>query len=227
MSIQSIQRLNGNSFFQKNNKSEGYGIGISLVNDLVKICHGLSEMDFLNDKIFRVSVSLPVTRSAYHPDELEDEKEDLQIIYDQQVPVARHDAAIILVIEDNEELRKFLVGGLQPYYQTLEAKNGIEGLDIAIKKIPDLIISDIMMPELDGIELCHTLKTDERTSHIPVILLTAKSDEEDIMRGLESGADDYFLKPVSMDKRHSGEDLNWFDILIYMKKVIRIIFFLN
>jgi ligand-binding sensor domain-containing protein/DNA-binding response OmpR family regulator/two-component sensor histidine kinase len=189
-------------FFQKNSKREGYGIGISLVNDLVKICHGQSEMNFLNEKIFHVSVSIPVTRNAYHPDELEgeDDKEDVQLINDHQVPMAGHDAPIILIVEDNEELRKFLIGGLQPFYQTLEAKNGNEGLCFAFKKIPDLIISDIMMPEMDGIELCHTVKTDEKTSHIPVILLTAKSDEEDIMRGLEAGADDYFLKPVSMGK---------------------------
>lgn len=187
-------------FFQKNSKSEGYGIGISLVNDLVKICHGQSEMKFLNDKIFHVSLSLPVTRNAFHPDELVDENEDLQIINNHQVPMAGHDAPIILVVEDNEELRKFLIGSLQPYYQTLEAKNGNEGLCFAMKKIPDLIISDIMMPGMDGIELCHTLKTDEKTSHIPVILLTAKSDEDDVMRGLEAGADDYFLKPVSSGK---------------------------
>jgi signal transduction histidine kinase/AraC-like DNA-binding protein len=187
-------------FFQKNSKSEGYGIGISLVNDLVKICHGQSEMKFLNDKIFHVSLSLPVTRNAFHPDELVDENEDLLIINNHQVPMAGHDAPIILVVEDNEELRKFLIGSLQPYYQTLEAKNGNEGLCFAMKKIPDLIISDIMMPGMDGIELCHTLKTDEKTSHIPVILLTAKSDEDDVMRGLEAGADDYFLKPVSSGK---------------------------
>jgi ligand-binding sensor domain-containing protein/signal transduction histidine kinase/DNA-binding response OmpR family regulator len=203
-------------FFQKDRKSEGYGIGISLVNDLVKICHGQSEMKFLNEKIFHVSVSLPVTRDAYHPYELEDEKEDLQIIYNHQVPMAVHNAPIVLLVEDNEVLRKFLIGGLQPYYKVLEAKNGNEGLCIAMKKIPDLIISDIMMPEMDGIELCHTLKNDEKTSHIPVILLTAKSDEADVMRGLEAGADDYFLKPVS-----SGKLLLRIEKLIDLRRKLR------
>lgn len=189
-------------FFQENSKSEGYGIGISLVKALVKICHGQIEMKFLYNEIFHVSVSLPVTRAAFSADELENENknEGSQVINGHNMAVAGHDAPIVLVVEDNDDLRKYLIGGLQPYYKVYEAKNGNEGLCIAMKKIPDLIISDIMMPVMDGIELCNTLKSDEKTSHIPVILLTAKSDEEDVMRGLEAGADDYFLKPVSSGK---------------------------
>lgn len=189
------------SFFQKNRKSDGYGIGISLVNDLVQICHGQIEMDLLDQKIFRVFVSLPVTKYAYRPEEVEDESEN-ETFFDQS-PVlqkADHNAPLVLLVEDNEDVGDFIAGELQTHYQVLKAKNGQEGLFMALKEIPDLIISDIMMPDFDGIELCRSLKSDEKTSHIPIILLTAKSDEEDILKGLEAGADDYFLKPMSTKK---------------------------
>jgi ligand-binding sensor domain-containing protein/signal transduction histidine kinase/CheY-like chemotaxis protein len=188
-------------FFQKNRKSDGYGIGISLVNDLVQICHGNIEMDFVDEKTFKVFVSLPVIKYAYRPDEIEDETEN-ETLPDQSFALqkAGHNAPLVLLVEDNEDVSNFLVDELQYHYQVIKAKDGKEGLFLALKEIPDLIISDIMMPDFDGIELCHSLKSDEKTSHIPVILLTAKSDEEDILKGLEAGADDYFLKPMSTKK---------------------------
>ncbi|MBW6478943.1 MAG: response regulator [Bacteroidales bacterium] len=192
-------------FFQKNVKSEGYGIGISLVNDLVKICHGNLKIDLIGEKIFHVTATIPVTRDAYGPEELkEDETENVKSQI-QEVQLSRgvaNNTPLILVIEDNESLRKFIIEGLQSHYQILEANTGPEGLAVAMQKIPDLIISDVMMPEMDGIELCRTLKSDEKTSHIPIILLTAKSDEESTIKGLEAGADDYFIKPVSIAKLH-------------------------
>jgi signal transduction histidine kinase/DNA-binding response OmpR family regulator/streptogramin lyase len=192
-------------FFQKDGKSEGYGIGISLVNDLVKICHGNLKLELIGEKVFHVAVTIPVTKGAYEPDELkEDETENdgSQINEGLILSAVANNAPLILVIEDNEALRNFLIEGLQTHYQILEATNGPDGLEIAMKRIPDLIISDVMMPQMDGIELCKTLKSDERTSHIPIILLTAKSDEESTLKGLEAGADDYFIKPVSTAKLH-------------------------
>ena len=188
-------------FFQKNRKSDGYGIGISLVNDLVQICHGNIEMNFVDEKTFKVFVSLPVIKYAYRPDEIEDETEN-EALPDQSFVLqkAGHNAPLVLLVEDNEDVSNFLVEELQYHYQVIKAKDGKEGLFLALKEIPDLIISDIMMPDFDGIELCHSLKSDEKTSHIPIILLTAKSDEEDILKGLEAGADDYFLKPMSTKK---------------------------
>jgi signal transduction histidine kinase/DNA-binding response OmpR family regulator/streptogramin lyase len=199
-----IEKLS-EKFFQKNGKSEGYGIGISLVNDLVKICHGNLKIDLIGEKIFHVTATIPVTRDAYGPDELkEDETENVksQIKEVQLSQGVANNTPLILVIEDNESLRKFIIEGLQSHYQILEANTGPEGLAVAMQKIPDLIISDVMMPEMDGIELCRTLKSDEKTSHIPIILLTAKSDEESTIKGLEAGADDYFIKPVSIVKLH-------------------------
>ena len=102
---------------------------------------------------------------------------------------------VLLIIEDNAKLRKYIAGILGDMYKIVQAENGKAGLDKAFENIPDLIISDIMMPELNGITVSGKLKTDLRTSHIPVILLTAKSTVSDKIEGLNSGADDYIVKP--------------------------------
>jgi DNA-binding response OmpR family regulator len=104
---------------------------------------------------------------------------------------------IILVVEDSADVRDYIRGSLEPLYEVVDAKDGREGIQKAQKIIPDLIISDIMMPLVDGYELCRQLKNDVRTSHIPIILLTAKASEENIIRGLETGADDYITKPFN------------------------------
>jgi len=104
---------------------------------------------------------------------------------------------IILVVEDNTDVRKFIREPLEPQYKVIEACNGKEGIELAKKEIPDLIISDIMMPEADGYELCRELKTNRDTGHIPIILLTAKASEENTLEGLETGANDYITKPFN------------------------------
>lgn len=105
------------------------------------------------------------------------------------------DRPTILIVEDSEDLRNYIRKHLEGNYEIIETENGKKGLEKTITTIPDLVISDWMMPEMDGITLCHRLKTDERTSHIPVILLTALAGDEAKFRGLETGADDYLTKP--------------------------------
>ncbi len=103
----------------------------------------------------------------------------------------------VLLIEDNRELRFFISYLLQPEFNVVLSKDGHEGINAAYKHIPDLIISDVMMPGIDGYELCTLLKKDKRTSHIPVILLTASDDAEGSLKGFQTGADDYITKPFT------------------------------
>jgi YesN/AraC family two-component response regulator len=106
----------------------------------------------------------------------------------------------ILVVEDNSDLRHFISSIFQNQYRVYAAENGEQGLHLALDKTPDVIISDVMMPKLNGVELVSQIKSDERTSHIPMILLTAKSDLESKLEGLEVGADDYISKPFSVEE---------------------------
>lgn len=106
--------------------------------------------------------------------------------------------ATILIVEDNTELRTFMQESLQNTYHILQAEDGEQGWKIAVENIPDLIISDIMMPESDGLELVKQIKNDERTSHIPFIFLTARTGYEHLVEGLETGADLYLTKPFSL-----------------------------
>ncbi len=104
---------------------------------------------------------------------------------------------VILVVEDDADVRKYILAPLAEQYTVIEAANGEEGIQKAMERLPDLIISDIMMPKVDGYQLCKTLREDIKTSHIPIILLTAKASEGSIVNGLETGVDDYITKPFN------------------------------
>ena len=110
---------------------------------------------------------------------------------------ANHDRPSVLVVEDHEDMASYIRHILTPSFQIIEATDGREALQIAAKQIPDLILSDIMMPNMNGIELCHKLKEDIRTSHIPIVLLTAKADVQARIEGFEQGADAYLIKPFN------------------------------
>jgi YesN/AraC family two-component response regulator len=108
---------------------------------------------------------------------------------------ADHELPILLIIEDNPDVTYYLQTCLQDQYQILTSRNGNEGIEKAFDILPDIIISDVMMPVKDGFEVCAILKEDERTNHIPIILLTAKATSEDKLTGLTHGADAYLIKP--------------------------------
>jgi len=126
-------------------------------------------------------------------EDLTKEKQDRERISDKEKP-------LLLIVEDNPDVRSYITEILNNQYRINIAKDGMEGLDRSFEHIPDLIISDIMMPKLDGFQMCSRLKTDPRTSHIPIIMLTAKAAMKDKINGLETGADEYLIKPFEAEE---------------------------
>ena len=167
-------------------QDHGSGIGLALCKELVEMHHGNITVNSKLGLGTAFSVNLPL---SYR-------NQDAHLI---QTNSSNHENTILLV-EDNPDMRIFIKEILIQDYQLIEATNGKEGLDAAIKNIPDLILSDVMMPIMDGIELCDAIKHDNRTSHIPLILLSAKSSVASRLDGLERGADDYLGKPFNSDE---------------------------
>ncbi len=151
----------------------------------------LTLLPFYSDKATDFIPSHPVQALAI-PDEMDDQETD-SMIETSEISAK----PIILVVEDIADMRRYICEPLEADYHVVEAKNGAEGIEKAKTLIPDLIVSDIMMPGKDGYELCATLKKDIKTSHIPIILLTAKASEESVIQGLDTGADDYITKPFN------------------------------
>ncbi|OBX24998.1 signal transduction histidine kinase [Gelidibacter algens] len=190
-----------NRYYQINEDSEGSGIGLSLVKELTSLCHGTIEASYVETSKMKFVVNLPITKSAFLANEI-DTTTTLQKTTS-QTEMATSAAGdntkkpIALVVDDNEDIREFIKSLLIADFRVIEAKNGFEGVEKAFKTIPDIIISDLVMPLKTGIELCQILKHDQKTSHIPIIILTGKSDENDEIAGLNTGADDYITKPFN------------------------------
>jgi signal transduction histidine kinase/ligand-binding sensor domain-containing protein/DNA-binding response OmpR family regulator len=192
---------------------EGTGIGLALTKELVDLHKGEIEVESDEGKGTTFIVRLPLGKNHLKPEEVceeirEQEKEivipqSAQIFDDAEQGITKldinvivhQDKPLLLIVEDNIDVRNYVKGHLENDYRIMAAANGEDGVNKALEHIPDLIISDVMMPKMDGFELCEKVKTDERTSHIPVILLTAKATGEDKIEGLETGADDYIMKP--------------------------------
>ena len=185
-----------------NNYTGGTGIGLAYVKELVSFMKGNVTLESIENKGTNVSVEIPV-------DELEIKNENklkLDIAFRNKTEKIKpfditeytednQNKAIIQIVEDNDQLRGFIAKLFQNEYRVILANNGQDGIDTAIENIPDIIISDVMMPLKNGFELCTTLKNDERTSHIPIILLTAKDGAQSSIEGYHTGADDYIIKP--------------------------------
>lgn len=200
---------------------KGSGIGLSLVKELVALHHGVVSVrssqgeasgtefllhlklgrDHLTDE--DIVPQLDFNSDDESPGETNTiditEPSDLFAAADRVNETDSHigDKIVVLVVEDNADLRRYIRSSLEPEYDVIEAEDGQTGVNKAKELIPDIVISDIMMPEKDGYELCRELKNDMSTSHIPVVLLTAKASEQNIVKGLETGADDYITKPFS------------------------------
>ena len=188
---------------------EGTGIGLALTKELVELHKGKISVNSKKGEGAEFTIELPLGRKHLKDEEIveteESIKDDIVVDKEEFVPTAveetdetaviDEDKNIILVVEDNADVRQFIKDSLGDDFRIEEASNGEQGVRKAGEIIPDLILSDIMMPKMDGNELTRILKNDEKTSHIPIILLTAKSEQENKLEGLETGADDYLTKP--------------------------------
>lgn len=183
------------------------GIGLSLVKELVEIHHGNIGVCSQPGLGSTFTVTLPLRKEAFEQDaQVEFILDDGLLTVEAQVPEKtrdndeiekREDTLSILIVEDNKELRGFLKSILSENYQVIESADGEEGLRHAIEDVPDLIISDVMMPVMDGLEMVKQIKENREVCHIPIILLSAKSSLDDRIAGLEQGIDDYITKPFS------------------------------
>jgi signal transduction histidine kinase/ligand-binding sensor domain-containing protein/DNA-binding response OmpR family regulator len=197
-------------FFMDNNVSsilnQGSGIGLSIVKEFVELHGGHIHVESEPEQGTTFFVDIPVEIIAEEKIIIPEENEltinesietESEIAFDSAIEDIK--MATVLLVEDNEEFRFYLKDSLQPFYRIIEASNGKEGWQKTLSGHPQLVVTDVSMPEMNGIELSQKIKSDKRTNHIPVILLTAISGEDDQIKGLKSGANDYLTKPFNFD----------------------------
>ena len=192
-------------YYQESGKHQasGTGIGLALVKNLVTLHEGEIRAESVQNEGSTFYISLltdNIYPNALHADSTEPVQEEMnlntELEYSQEVTLDTS-KPILLIVEDNEEIQKYIVESFTDSFEVITANNGEEGKQQALSRIPDIVVSDIMMPVMDGITLCKQLKDDVRTSHIPIILLTAKDSLQDKEEGYEVGADSYLTKPFS------------------------------
>jgi signal transduction histidine kinase/DNA-binding response OmpR family regulator len=198
-------------FYQSKNTVDdgqvGTGLGLSLVNELVKLHKGEVHLTSQLNQGTTIDITLPIQKGESETNTsttlaINTKKIMAEIIEEQPEAIEEEHVDSILVIEDNTDLRNYIASSFKKQFTVFTGKDGEEGLSLAIEHIPNLIISDVMMPNMDGVELTEKIKSDERTSHIPVVLLTAKTDPSARMQGYKTGADDYLSKPFSTEELH-------------------------
>lgn len=223
---QSLERI-FERFYQAasltNQTKTGTGVGLDLTRSLVQLHHGTIIVRNVEDGVEFV-VTIPLGREHLSKEELalheEQKAEEVSSILEQEVANSAEAESIeedltptlspkpstqsskrptIVVVEDDDEIRSYLVTELESTYRVLSFNDGADALPIILREIPALVISDVMMPQMDGNTLCAKIKSNVNTNHIPVILLTAKTRDEDRLESLETGADQYFTKPFNMD----------------------------
>lgn len=190
-------------------RHQGTGVGLSLTRDIVLLHKGRIEVQSTPGKGSRFTVFLPAGEQVYSSEEKSQSPAPFDLAYTrssvrgepptglqlQTKPAEPKDSQLVLVVEDNPDLREFIVSELSLQFRVVQAEDGIQGHQAASEHAPDLILSDVLMPGMSGIELCEKIKTNTATSHIPVVLLTALGADEQRIRGYEAGADDYIAKP--------------------------------
>ncbi len=200
----SIHRIFDRYFRENENEliASGIGIGLSIVKELVDLHKGKISVESKKDQFTTFQLAFKKGKGHFKNADLNDSIAVQNA--ESSFEIAHHEAAdmdnefpVVLLVEDNPDIAQYIVSYLKDSYQILWAKDGVEGLEYAISHIPDVIISDVMMPFKDGYQLCQDLKTNELTNHISIILLTVKSSEESQIAGYEHGADFYMTKPFT------------------------------
>ncbi len=188
--------------------NQGNGIGLSITKEFIRMHGGTIEVESVEGRgsIFVIRLPLKKIRDTFVPEE------EIAALVDDGHPLlpgengygtgAASSLPAVLLVEDNEDFRFYLKDNLKECYRIIEASNGKEGWQKVLFNHPQVVICDISMPYMNGIELCHKIKSDKRTCHIPVLLLTAMNGEEDQLHGLETGANDYVTKPCNFDILH-------------------------
>ena len=197
-------------------KEGGAGIGLALTREIVHLLNGTIEVKSHPGFGTIFTVKLPfisVAEDSASIAEIENESvfQGEKIETDDSNQISSNDHKRLLIIEDNPDVVGYLLACYQNHFSIHIAKDGKQGYDLAVEEIPDIIISDVMMPEMDGFEVCKKLKEDYRTSHIPIILLTAKADIPSRIEGLETGADAYIVKPFNQQ-----------ELLVRMQKLLEL-----
>ena len=182
-------------FYQRNDANPGVGIGLALVKELVECYQGTIETELVNRELSFI-VTLPLAIANENAVVVSNKNE---VTFTENVVADENELPILLVVDDNADIRQILRSIFQNHYTILEAQDGEEALKIAQKEIPDCIISDVMMPKMDGFAFTSTIKNNELTSFIPVILLTAKTSNQAHLDGLKSSADAFLTKPFNND----------------------------
>lgn len=208
MSPEHIQHI-FERFYQIDIHHTGSGIGLALAKAFTEMHHGQIRVESIKDKGTTFIVEIPMTQPDFHNEQAtnkiipESLKEGAVLDADSNMGSSESEEntdenlPTVLIIDDNQDVRNYIRFLLQQQYDIVEAENGLEGVKLALKYVPDAIICDVMMPVMDGMECCRKLKTEMQTSHIPVIMLTAYTMDEQKIKGYECGADSYLTKPFN------------------------------
>jgi signal transduction histidine kinase/CheY-like chemotaxis protein/ligand-binding sensor domain-containing protein len=181
----------------------GTGIGLSFVQDLTKLLEGTISLQSKVGAGSTFNLRFPIVKAAVGPVLVQPEVlPRLPLPAKPEEQPARKDLPLLLIVEDEVEVAEYLRESLCDRFRVSVANDGEEGLNVAFNEVPDLVVSDVMMPNLNGLQLCARLKNDPRTSHLPVLLLTARTAEEHRLEGLDRGADAYLSKPFSEKELH-------------------------